>query len=397
MFGLDEISILDSQGNIGIQWYGDNHGASLESENTLTISPKIDVPSALSISQVESAGGANGTQKWVRFSATGKYSRATIYYDQEIAHLNIANYMDFLPIGANTLILPKAKDKDSVLEDNTHTSQFIGQTGEINTFEVEGRKIVKMDASEVYGKSLTNGNLDYFYRYLIPINDGNFVVVDAFKAKPGKQDYIQEFWYSYKDVPTKQCSEKSQDVMQSIDNQGALLLTPQCNTLQNNNSVESFGRITASSLEPSSFVLGAPDFMRNNVYFSRFIEGNGFYLTNRLGQKEMRRLARFVPDNIVSEDVRVFLLQSSTSEVFDQASVAVVNCQQALCFKVEVAGSERLILGFDKTNSEYTLSSTAAVLTKKNSGGIKVKSAGIMSLWFFVLTFILLYFRSVDL
>lgn len=403
-FGLDEISIIDAQGNTGILWYGDSHSESLEPTNAVTTSPQINVPSALKLRQIENVGGAIGTQKWVRFYATGNYSLATIYYQQGVAGLNITNYMDYLPIGANTLILPNSKDTNATLPEATHTSQFKGKTGEVTAIEVDGRDAILMNASEVYGKSLSDGNLDYFHRYLIPISDGNFVVVDAFKAKPGKQDYIQEFWYSHKNDPDKKCSEKSQDVMQSIDIQGALLLTPRCNTLEKNNFVESFGRITAASLKPGSFILGAPNFMKNNVFFNQFIEGNGLYLINRIGQKEMRRLARFSPDNIVSEDVRIFLLQSSTSPTFDNASVKSIKCHQVLCFKVDIVGSDALTLGFEYINGEYILKDAADVIPDKDTADTvpdmhepvntkKGKGAGGISLLFVILLSLLQCYR----
>ncbi|CAA0101838.1 Uncharacterised protein [BD1-7 clade bacterium] len=390
-FGLDEINILDAQGNTSIQWYGDTHGESLEPTSVVTTTPQINVPSALALHQIESVGGANGTQKWARFSATGSYSLATIFYRQGVADLVISNYMDYLPIGANTLILPNAQDANAVQPENTHTSQFIGQAGEVDVTDIDGHDVVHMNASEVYGKSLNDGNLHYFHRYLIPFKDGNFVVIDAFEAKPGKQDYIQEFWYSHKDAPTKKCSEKSQDVMQAIDNQGALLLTPQCNTLQKNNLVESFGRIVPASMHPGSFVLGAPDFMKNNAFFNRFVEGNGLYLINRVGQKEMRRLARFTPDHPVHEDVRVFLLQSSTSSVFDDASVTKVNCHHALCFNVEIADSDSLMLGFNRINEEYTLTNITTASPTKNPSPPPTK--GKIPLVFIALLLFLQYFR----
>lgn len=361
-FGLDEISIRDSQGNIGIKWYGDDHGESLESSHLAKISPQINVPTQLELRKIENQGGALGTNKWSRFYATEKYSIATIFYDQNAENLNVANYMDFLPIGANTLIIPNAIDTNSVSPKSTNTSQFKGQTGAIKAIKVDGRDVIHMDASAVYGKDLSEGNLDYFYRYLLPINDGNFVVIDAFKAKPGKHDYIQEFWYSYKDKQEKSCSEKSNNVVQSKSDRGDLLLTPQCNTLENNGLVEAFGRITAASLQPGSFILGAPEFMRNNVFFNRFVEGNGLYLINRLNQKEMRNLARFSPDNKVSEDVRIFLLQSSTSSSFNEASIKRVSCHYDLCFNVEVENSDELTLGFNKKDEEYILENTTFIV-----------------------------------
>lgn len=355
-FGLDEIRVLDPQGNVGITWYGDTHGESLES-STFTTTPQISHPDRLSISKIEQSGGANDTLKWVRFASTGSYVVTEIFYNDDPAELSVSNYMDYLPIGANTLIIPKAQDETASKPEATHTSQFKDQVGQIHMLDVEGREAIHMNAGIVYGKNLAEGNLDYFHRYVIPLSDGNYVVVDSFKAKAGKEDHIQEFWYSYKNI-TDSCYNRAHDVLQAIDTEGSLLLTPRCNNLLRNEAVESHGRIKAASLEPGAFVLGAPEFMSNNIYFNRFIEGNGLYMMNRLNKKDQRRLARYVSNNEVSEDVRVFLLQSSTSAQHANASVIKSECGDSACFNVSIDGGDTISLQLDKVDNQYVLPGT---------------------------------------
>ena len=354
-FGFDELRVLDPQGNIGIVWYGETHGESLESSAS-SATPQISHPDRASITTIMS-GGAQSTDKWVRFATTGSWVTAEVYYKDDPTEFSVNNYMDFLPIGANTLILPKAKDISSLMPDATNTSQFKGQVGQIHALDVAGKEAMHLNAGIVYGKYLTEGNLDYFHRYVIPLNDGNYVLVDSFKAKAGKEDKIQEFWYSYKN-PDDTCHGKANDVLQTIDTDGSLLLTPRCNNLLRNDSVESYGRIKVASLQPGEFVLGAPDFMSSNPYFNRFIEDNGLYMINRIGRKDRRRLARFVPESDVSEDVRVFLLQSSTSAAHANASIVKSDCGDGICFNVSIDSGDAITLRLDKVENQYVLAGT---------------------------------------
>ncbi|TBR38440.1 discoidin domain-containing protein [Marinomonas agarivorans] len=359
-FGIDEIKILDASGNDAIVWYGDSHSESLHAP-TYGTTPQLSNPNALYISGIETEGGANGTASWVTFYASGTYSKADIYYSEHPDDFYVKNYMDYLPIGANTLVVPKAQDATSTAPQRTNKSQLKGHAGELHELDVNGKAALHFNGSRVYGRDLNEGHLDYFHRYLIPLSDGNKVIVDSFKTKAGNEDKIQEFWYSYKNNDAT-CAKKAQDVMQSIDANGALLLTSRCNTLQANEDVESYGRITAASLESGAFVLGAPQFMENDQFFNRFIEDNGLYMINRLSHKEQRRLARYVPDNEVSEDVRVFLLQASTSDIHANATVEKVACGSDVCFNVNVVGGDSLQLVLQKTEGQYVLAGTDLTL-----------------------------------
>lgn len=360
-FGVDEIKVVDAQGNDGIIWYGDTHGESLESP-VYASTPQISHPNALHISGLETSGGANGTKNWVKFYANGSFANLEVYYSESPDDFTVANYMDYLPIGANTLVVPSARDDSSEAPLRTHKSQLKGQKGEIHELDVDGRAALHLNASRVYGRNLDEGKLDYFHRYVIPLSGGNHVVVDSFKAKAGHEDKIQEFWYSYKN-PEDSCAAKAHDVLQSIDEDGALLLTSRCNTLQSNDNSESFGRVIAASVEPGGFVLGAPDFLKNDMFFNRFIEGDGLYMINRLKNKEQRRLARFVPQNNVLEDVRVFLLQSSTTAEHAPASVVRTDCSQGLCFSVQIEGGDSLALELTLLEDQYVLAGSNVTIS----------------------------------
>ncbi len=355
-FGLDEIKVVDASGNDAIVWYGDTHTESLE-QSEMGITPQISHPARLQISGVESSGGAQGSDSWVRISDSGSFAEMEVFYSNDTEDLVVANYMDKLPIGANTLVIPNAQDQAATKPEITNNSQFDGETGQIYAIDVDGRDAIHMNASLVYGTHLEEGHLRYFHRYLIPLDDGNFVILDSFKAKPGKEDYIQEFWYSYKN-PDGECASGASDVEQQLDENGALLLIPRCNDLTRVEATESYGRITTASLEAGQFVLGAPDFLSENTLFNGFIEEDGLYLINRLNNKEMRRLARFEPEQAVSEDVRVFLLQSSTDSDFSSAQVENYACGDDVCFSIAIEGGDSLDLTLSKVEDQYVLAGT---------------------------------------
>lgn len=355
-FGIDEIKIIDASGSDAIVWYGDSHPQSLEPQNYAT-TPQLSHPDALYVSGTETTGGADGTQGWVRFYGDGSFGNAEIYYNENPDDFYILNHMDYLPIGANTLVVPSAQDTSATNPERTHKSQLKGQVGQIHELDVDGKNALHFNASSVYGRNLSEGHLEYFHRYLIPLSDGNQVVIDSFKAKAGNEDKIQEFWYSYKN-PDNSCADKAQDVLQHIDDEGALVLTSRCNTLQASEDVESYGRIVAASMQPGGFVLGAPDFMKNDIFFNRFVEDDGLYMINRLQNKEMRRLARYEPENNVSEDVRVFLLQSSTTADYADAQVEKNECGENVCFSVQVTGGDSIELVLQRTEEQLVLAGT---------------------------------------
>jgi hypothetical protein len=361
-FGIDEIQFVSGTAEQPFVWYGDTHSESLESNNQVT--PIISHQEALSITGVESSGGANGTDGWVRLAATGKYSTMEVFYKAEETDQYVINYMDRLAIGANTLILPKALDESSRQPASTNNSQFWGQTGQIHELEVDGLSAVHMNGSLVYGKYLANGHLDYFHRYLISLPNGNFAIADSFKTKQGKQDKVQEFWYSNKDLE-RPCYKKSSDVVQTISAQGHLLLTPRCNALLGSEVVESYGRIVAASTQDGYFKLGVPNFMANDRYFNRFVEDNGLYLMNRLNRKETRRLAHYTTDSEIEQDIRVFVLQSSPTAEFSEVSVTQQTCDTGVCFNIAMENAQDVSLNFAKVDGQYVLPNTDISLPEK--------------------------------
>jgi hypothetical protein len=85
-------------------------------------------------------------------------------------------------------------------------------------------------------------------------------------------------------------------------------------------------------------------------------------ITNNSNQVERRKLFRWVPDNDVSEDVRVFLLQASTEYLGGLPNASVTQTTsgctaQQVCFDVVVSGlTNRRITLTRNANNHYLLS-----------------------------------------
>jgi hypothetical protein len=88
-------------------------------------------------------------------------------------------------------------------------------------------------------------------------------------------------------------------------------------------------------------------------------------MINRLNRKEQRNLARFVPHNAVSEDVRVFLLQSSPSPNFAQASIEQTQCAESHCFSVSTGSGAQLDLSLSKVEGQFVLPNTNITLPEE--------------------------------
>lgn len=347
--GIDEMKIVSGVSSTkNVLWYGDLHpqsmadGARAEHSSFYLVAEEI-------------AGGAASTAKWAKIFVGSAGNNFRLSYSNNPNEFVVANKMDYLPIGANTLILPKATDNGKV---GTHRSQFKGQAGTLEKLVINGRPVLFADGSKVYGSELTNGNLDYFHRYTVGLEGGNYLVIDSFKTKTGKQDKVQELWYTNQsEVAPVDCSKPSYDVNMTRPTSNTLILEPRCNQIKRGGASESAGRIIAASMVGANFYLGVPDFMKADGLFKRFIVGSSVKLMNRLRGWEIRRVARYQPSVDVTEDVRVFLLQSATSVAAlpSNSSISKVSCgTDKACFKVMNGGKQHNVEVL-KINGKYTL------------------------------------------
>lgn len=286
-----------------------------------------------------------------------------------------ANQIDY-NIGASMIIIPSAFED---LDDNhdwprkVYKAEAYGSTGITRKKTINGISVIEADGTPVYGGSspkyfarpAVEGPLEYFYRWLVPIEKGNFLVIDSFKAKPGKESKIQEFWLT-KDDLTSGCNTNlglsSTNVQLSQPSPTSILLEPACAMVPPGAISGTMGRVMAAGLAPGSFHTDVPDFLPDDPTFraDAITTRDGIAvlkIVNNSNQQERRKLFRWVPDEDVSEDVRVFLLQASTQYLGGLPTASVTqttsNCTaQQACFDVVVSG----------------LSSRHVTLTR-NSGG----------------------------
>ncbi|NQY91631.1 MAG: hypothetical protein HRT46_08225 [Deltaproteobacteria bacterium] len=244
------------------------------------------------------------------------------------------------PTGHNTLVVPEALwDGDP----STNTSQVEDTPGVIESLNVSGIELLHLDGDAVYGRDdLDDGWLDTFDRWLLPLDGGHFVVADGFRVRADRPDSsVQEYWHTY-DMLTPpaavDCHYGSQHVEITLPDPGRLHLLPVCSSLDRYGAAESAGEIVGASLAAGGFVVDAP-----------------FEFLNRLGVTERRGRARWVPDQALRSDLRVFLLLAAPSEgALPAATITQDPCAADSCFQVSI-GADTWELSFSGQDGVYDL------------------------------------------
>ena len=270
---------------------------------------------------------------------------------------------DNLPLGANTLVVENATQTGysggSYNNDTINSSQIYGERGRLAKVNIGGYDGLHLDAQAVYGANDAElGWLRYFDRWMLSLNDGNYLVVDAFavKADRGVAD-VQEYWHTAAETDTAtSCSFSRQNVAMTLENAQSLRLTPECARLERNAASSVVGRISAASLQAGAFSL----------------EPHVIAYRNRIGGITSRQRARFKPLSPVGEDVRVFLLQAAPQAAQLQAvSVKKMDCGGMPCFDVVMNGQARR-LTFAYANTQYSLVNIQPIATAfENQNGVK--------------------------
>ncbi len=366
-FGIDEIRfVANGQASRSVVWYGDSHRQSI-SPNAVT-----STSDELFVKEERSSGGANGSQSYAVIKSNTAGRSLSLFYNGDFDERIVKNYIDKLPLGANTLILP---DEVYNADRSKHKSQIFGRSGTSREITLSRKQGIHLDGSEVYGSSLEGeGALDYFNRYAVPLDNGTFILIDSFRAKQGHAQKIQEFFYTKKDDINTGCQKNgpdglSDDVAVTILEAKKALLKPKCNQLKPDNPVESVGLMLVDSMSNSRFKLGAPDFLKNDPLFERFTDEDGVLLINRLGDLEHRRLLRYEPEQAVTEDVRVFLLVSATSEdELPQAAVQRVSCD-GVCFNYSIGSDLGIIELVKSPNDRYVLNRVSSLSETNDDDG----------------------------
>lgn len=258
---------------------------------------------------------------------------------------------DNLALGANTLVVEDATQSGysggKYDDDTINSSQIYGERGTLEMVTVGAYDGLRLNAKAVYGANDDElGWLRYFDRWMLSLDDGNFLVIDAFAVKDDRPEAnVQEYWHTAAtEALAESCSFSHQNVAMTLESDTALLLTPECARLERQAESNVVGRITAASLQAGAFSV-EPDIIA---------------YPNRIGKTTSRRRARFVPDAAVREDVRVFLLQAAPDrEGLTEMTLEKVTCDASVCFDLTRAeGTQRI--EFTQTNNQYVLSRVMA-------------------------------------
>lgn len=290
------------------------------------------------------------------------------------------NQIDYT-LAANKLIVPSAFSTMPAgwpWVRQFYTAEPYGTKGQISIETINGIKVILADGTNVLGGSspaymhrpAANGPLVYFYRWLVPIEDGNFLVIDAFKAKPGKESKVQEFWLTNDDnsannsICRTPLAQSSNDVRLTVQALDTVLLEPVCAQVPSGTISETIGRMKGASLEPGGFYAGIPDFFPDDAQFrTESLETRDgitvLKMRNRTGGNDRKKLFRWVPDNEVSEDVRVFLLQAATTKSGGLTAASLVKsdidcASEQACFRI-TAGSTNRKITLTKAADRYRL------------------------------------------
>jgi hypothetical protein len=230
------------------------------------------------------------------------------------------DHIDDLPLGANTLVIPEALYNE---DNNTNMSQILNRKGTITKEKISDIDSLHLDGSLVYGKEDDEGWLEYFHRWLIPFDNGNFLIIDTFKVKESKPEAnVTEYWYSKENSKydiSDGCRYQDEFVEMNLTDDHTLLLKPRCSMLKNGYPSEVVGKITALSLNGGRFIKDATPIR----------------MINRLNKQVERNRVRFVPNAPVREDIRLFLLSASTDESnLTNESIQKIECGDNYCFKI---------------------------------------------------------------
>ncbi|CAA0125322.1 Uncharacterised protein [BD1-7 clade bacterium] len=261
-------------------------------------------------------------------------------------------------LGANTLVVPGAfiEYHDDVIAKQRYEyrGQIYGKQGHITQQKLNGVDVLHVNGDDVYGgtndpkfsRVSATGQLDRFDRWLVPAVDGDYVIIDSFRVKPGNESKVQEFWYTRSDTKTDCVSNRelhSTDVVVSKASDNVMNLNPRCHYLRREVPAEVSATMTGAALNAGKFVTDIPTFFPSDSEFQTdaLSMRDGIAqvsMTNVLRKRESRSLFRWVPDNAVSDDVRLFYLHAATPTNGGLQPITIVpngSCgADTVCFEV---------------------------------------------------------------
>ena len=262
-------------------------------------------------------------------------------------------HLDHVPSGANTLAVDDAitdvtRGGDLFQDD---ASQLPGYVGAHRPATVSGFPAFELEGGAVYGATDPDGWLDCFDRHLValhdgsqpgalppleddnPLNDGHYLVVDAFEVKPSRAPAdVTEYWYTKWD-DTAACHFRVHDVALSSPSPEVMDLVPRCHMLTSV-AAEGQGRIVAAAASGTGSFVIDPRFS---------------FQTRKQNVIENRQGFRYLGPGPVNGDVRLFLLASGRQQgsiLPDPLAVFSVACPDGtsdICFEVRIGPREGLL------------------------------------------------------
>jgi hypothetical protein len=117
----------------------------------------------------------------------------------EVSLYDTTENMDFVASGANTLVVPDARDDG---EAGTDMSQIKGYAGKITAVAVSGYGGFRLDGSLPYGSTDEDGWMKYFDRWTFAIGGGHYMVIDSFALKDSRPaSKVYENWMARSVAP----------------------------------------------------------------------------------------------------------------------------------------------------------------------------------------------------
>lgn len=275
------------------------------------------------------------------YGEIGKVAQGKPYLLSE----NGTQLYDNLPLGGNTLVVEDATQHGYSIGNyqnaSINSSQIYGERGHIAPFQLGEFHGLHLDARDVYGaQDEALGWLRYFDRWLLSLGDGNFLVADAFAVKESRgQANVQEYWHTAAETTAvASCRYDHEDVQVMFESPQSVRLQPACARLQRYADANVVGRISAVSMQAGYFQL-EPELLEYR---------------NRTGGMTIRRRIRFLPEQHVSEDVRVFLLQAAPqANKLLPVQWQILNCEaRQVCFELQL-GDQVKQLRFAKVDGRY--------------------------------------------
>ncbi len=269
------------------------------------------------------------------------YTNFNDHYDTHLDHV----------LGSSTLIIPQAFQQYTDINDDDrvqYQGQIHGGNAVISKLTLSDVDIIKLDASDVYGgtseakytRPKVVGQLDYYYRWLIPF-EGAHIIIDSFASKNSANIDAQEYFYAPYEENADCSKPSSKNVLVTQENAQTISLSASCNQLSNDSEQATHARLQGKSLMGGEFVLDLPEYLTSIplVAENNLEVRNGIAIVkmkNISNQTVKRQLIRWKNNQPIKSDVRVFVLNASNLAELPLANISVKSQQGNIVIEVKL-------------------------------------------------------------